>query len=530
MADFRKGLLLAAMSLAFGATMVHAQVCNSTTQSPPFLRLEGQTELVGVINLVCTNVPAGTVNLDVTLNQGTVPITSRSGEPILQVSTTGQAVVGTVVALSSTSGLNDVRFTGVNIPAGATFTITISGIRGNMNSPLIPLGAGGFGTVDAVVSVSNGNLPIVEQAGGLLVGLVEPALAPATLFAKPTISQCAGTSTLPFGQQFTVAIAENFPTAFKVQFPNPAGTDSESGANPVVAAQDATSATQLEVALANVPTGVQFYLPVTINSTASGSGSSPTSGTVGTADLVTGAGSTTQIGGAVVVNSDGTTSACPNDGVTVCYVPATAGTKYYYNIVSTSPTTNETFYIQTFNNSATFSAGSFAPTMTVTLGPQVGDSGVTTSTVPRFGPLAGQGPLSFGFGTAGCVTNLLFPFLTNQAGFDTGVSIAATGTDPFSTNVAGGTCTMNLFGANAPTTAPSLTIPAGGENHTTISAIAPNFQGYGIAVCNFTYAHAYAFITDGFMGPGRGLSEGYVALIINDRGYSSGATVEQLTH
>jgi hypothetical protein len=37
-----------------------------------------------------------------------------------------------------------------------------------------------------------------------------------------------------------------------------------------------------------------------------------------------------------------------------------------------------------------------------------------------------------------------------------------------------------------------------------------------IAQCKFQYAHGFAFIKDGFGGPGQGLSEGYLALIIPD--------------
>ena len=42
---------------------------------------------------------------------------------------------------------------------------------------------------------------------------------------------------------------------------------------------------------------------------------------------------------------------------------------------------------------------------------------------------------------------------------------------------------------------------------------APEFQGYVIAVCEFQYAHGFAFITDGFGGV-RSLAQGYLALVI----------------
>jgi hypothetical protein len=42
---------------------------------------------------------------------------------------------------------------------------------------------------------------------------------------------------------------------------------------------------------------------------------------------------------------------------------------------------------------------------------------------------------------------------------------------------------------------------------------APEFQGYIIAVCEFQYAHGFAFITDGFGGI-PALAQGYLALVI----------------
>ena len=50
-----------------------------------------------------------------------------------------------------------------------------------------------------------------------------------------------------------------------------------------------------------------------------------------------------------------------------------------------------------------------------------------------------------------CVTNLLFPFVTNQAGFDTGIAVANTSRDPFGNALRpqSGPCTINYYGRNA---------------------------------------------------------------------------------
>jgi hypothetical protein len=48
-----------------------------------------------------------------------------------------------------------------------------------------------------------------------------------------------------------------------------------------------------------------------------------------------------------------------------------------------------------------------------------------------------------------------------------------------------------------------------------LSTIAPTFQGYVFAICNFQFAHGFAFISD--VGA-RNLAMGYLALIIPDMG------------
>ena len=131
-----------------------------------------------------------------------------------------------------------------------------------------------------------------------------------------------------------------------------------------------------------------------------------------------------------------------------------------------------------------------------------------------------------------CRTVLLYPYITNQAGFDTGLTIANTSIDSLGSSgsvaaAQSGSCKLTYFGGTtaAPTTppAPSDTgnIAAGTVWVNTLQAIAPNFQGYMFAVCNFQYAHGFAFISD--VGA-RNLAMGYLALIIPDPGTVSNGT------
>jgi hypothetical protein len=139
--------------------------------------------------------------------------------------------------------------------------------------------------------------------------------------------------------------------------------------------------------------------------------------------------------------------------------------------------------------------------------------------IPRFIDTAANRTI---FTINACVTNLLFPFVTNQAGFDTGIAIANTSKDPFGTARQTGACTVNFYGVIGGSSvclsypSPSIT---GGEhfawtlsNGGAVQATA-GFQGYIIAQCAFQYGHGYAFISD--VGVQR-IAQGYLALVMDD--------------
>jgi len=138
------------------------------------------------------------------------------------------------------------------------------------------------------------------------------------------------------------------------------------------------------------------------------------------------------------------------------------------------------------------------------------------------------------FQVSACRTILLFPFVTNQVGFDTGLAIANTSTDPFATVPQSGACVLNAYGASAPSQPINTPSVASGTVYTTLASTAmPGFQGYVIATCNFQFAHGFAFVSD--VGA-RNLAMGYLALIIPDpaagsRGavhFTSGAVGEEM--
>lgn len=136
-----------------------------------------------------------------------------------------------------------------------------------------------------------------------------------------------------------------------------------------------------------------------------------------------------------------------------------------------------------------------------------------------------------------CRTNILFPFVSNQAGFDTGLAIANTSKDPFGTALQTGACTVNFYGTVG-TSKVCLSYPSpsitGGEHFVwslstggQVQATA-GFQGYVIAQCQFQYGHGFAFISD--IGAQR-LAMGYLALIMDDSvGTRTGSRSETLGH
>lgn len=95
------------------------------------------------------------------------------------------------------------------------------------------------------------------------------------------------------------------------------------------------------------------------------------------------------------------------------------------------------------------------------------------------------------------LTELLFPFVSNQLGFDTSITVANTSSDPYGTTPLAGTCVINFYGSGAPSPAQTTTstILPGQVYAATLSTLAPGFQGYMTATCNFPLARGGTFLT-----------------------------------
>ena len=144
-----------------------------------------------------------------------------------------------------------------------------------------------------------------------------------------------------------------------------------------------------------------------------------------------------------------------------------------------------------------------------------------------------------------CVTNLLFPFVTNQAGFDTGIAVANTSRDPFGNALRpqSGRLHYQLLRSQRrkeeqrqrrrsrvrrlrPAQRWRLS-----SHRAAVMASHRHLVSRDISIiqCDFRYGHGFAFITDGPIGSAR-VAEGYLGLVMDSGIAARGSTSESLVH
>jgi hypothetical protein len=570
MADFRKWipalaglvLLLGLIPMASAQVTTPAMTCSSAAAVPPALRSEGLTELVGDIVLNCTgglSIPPGTspipldrlANVTIFLNTN---ITSRDdAEAVLLIDEPGSGLAGSPPApvfcqtpgtqpgtgacpvnanawIGSVSG-NAVTFLGVTInPPGTVGNriFRISNIRANAN--LVP--PGNPGQVLGLISIS-GSTSVPVNPAQQVVGLTQDgvsfslgnAINDGDLDAGGgTFQQCEDADKVAFA---TMRFTEGFATAFKL-FGSTAQTalgtiyNTESGLTLSSYAgilSVANFATRLKATFTNIPTGVTLYVGTTNTNAIVGTNeailvSSETGGYFAVPPTTTATaanGATVGVWAVPVVNGTGTAvwEVTGATGLAVSEIDIPLFVSFTASPPSNTPTPDLAAAV----------AGGFAPTPPAF---SITDGAITSTTlpIPRFADVAQSGTL---FNVNVCRSNLLFPYVTNMAGFDTGLAISNTSTDPFGTVPQTGTCTLSWYGENKPA---NVTTGVVDSNKTWVgltSALAPNFQGYMIAQCNFLYGHGFAFISD---YGARNLAMGYLALVLeNTRGLGGAETL-----
>jgi hypothetical protein len=280
----------------------------------------------------------------------------------------------------------------------------------------------------------------------------------------------------------------------------------------------ATNPTQVRFQFTNIPSGVTVYLPSSAISTGNNT-LTPVSG----------------VGSSAASDIDGTyTPGGADIAYGGSYGAVAAGTDALYSVSADSLGTIDTLYIPFIVRFST-SSGLGSVLVSGSLAPQAADKAPSFTT-------AGGDPVA-AFGVGACVTSLLFPYVTNYTGWDTGFAIVNTSKDaaegtpgvPFSTPGQAGTCTLSFFGRNAEDASralpPAITTPeiaAGGVWSGSLSTanLETGYQGYVIAQCNFRLAHGYAFISD--IGA-ESIAHGYLALVIDTAGSASRTSGNKLS-
>jgi hypothetical protein len=508
-------------------------------------RAEGQTELVqDIVNAGgnCTATAKTTGTAILTLN---ATVTSTGNSLFEVIDTTTDADTPTYY-LGTVTG-NQASFVNVTFPTSFSFHVFNVRINASTNPVNTYVSESVLVEYKSTQSVTGS---AVASLGAANVGYIQKSLS-VSLFSFgnfPVVNNyatCIG-NPIPFGGQidtnildagtnvsFQVQIGELVAGAFKIQYsafnqPAPTqagenGTSPENGGNGVQAntasggmqqvLPDANSPTALTVTLANIPTQATVYLPFSITM---GGDATPTTLTLkgAAAADVTPAGVKNKNVVGFTANANGT--------ITVVYVV----TQAFITGALTFPMPIEVI----FNPNT-------APAQTTPMTVQVGYA-------PAAAPLGPAGPSSIptfalpapplnGSVIANCQTTLLFPYVTNETGYETGIAISNTTTDnlgnflsptgSFATPTPG-TCTLNFYGNQkqpAQVTVPktgnlgawSATIagqaPVFAEILSDLIAPATQFTGYAIANCNFLDAHGFAFLLDvtGSAGP-------YIATVI----------------
>lgn len=223
--------------------------------------------------------------------------------------------------------------------------------------------------------------------------------------------------------------------------------------------------------------------------------------------------------------------------------PATGTATAVYNFETTNQLTSDTL-IESFTLGLTFTLVPGVDAPGVVLGQASLGPGVTPTTArPRFVTQFVPDPGTAVANIIRCVTNLLFTFVTNAAGFNTGIAIANTSAD--GSNTPPGTPPFGTFGAieqQGPVTLYFFDSAAGFVGSTTLPVVAAGrsatvllnnvlpagvttFTGYIIAVAQFQFAHGFAFIADAKFGD---IAHGYLANVIPDPAIAGGRSAVPL--
>jgi len=480
------GTVALVLGVALLASPAFAQVAFTATSFAQNVRVEGQNETVGAIPL--TSSGGGTIasGSSVIVTYG-APIAVTSGS-VVATGTHSNGVFaltegGSSLSIGFSSGTQDI------LSAGAGFAI--SQVRLNV-------AGSSFATPGAAINATlSGTAPSGQQIT-FTTSTVQVALVNSSLSVKFNgLSNAFTTCSVATGQTFTIDVTEKFPAALT-------SLSDEQGFTPsgnVPGSVSPTQGSSIVVAFSGVPNGMG------ISTSGAASTAPPSFGAPTSAFQASTANGSTLTFSFPVTN---TSTAIAEKFTLTFNVGATnsAGTGLNGSAAS----------IPVLNGTASLNA-------TVSLGPVAATSSVISfvANTQASGTVATVGD---------CVTNLLFPFVTNQFGFDTSLQIANTTLDKpalGTSNAAtagSGTCVLTLYptdlttqtasAAGTQANASQLTTPSitsGAVYTTAMSTAFPGQSGYMFAVCRFLDAHGFSYVTNGPSSTAT-ISQGLLALVI----------------
>lgn len=565
MVDFRKAFLLLAV-MVFATGIASAQIfnplsCVANAGVPPLLRSEGVAEEVGQVTINCQggnptaiNQPIPTVNviifLSTNLTSRLLPAgssTTTASEALLLIDEPGslanpvpQLLCGApgncVVTSASGTGARDsydgsagrynvyqavknaensVAWLGVPVdPPGSQNNRVLRLTNVRANASIVP--GVGVGLVPPSVTMTisitgTGSLTLtnpVQTVGFVTPGLIQGKGIPVDL------KQCE--TDVP---TFTIQAIEGFANAFRARPENilsvpqnAPGTiyNTESmftPANPgpvylLTNAGVATQATRLRLAFTNIPAGIGLSVS---NSVFSGTDQ------------------WCYVSGANSVGAGGAYT-CTGSTTILSTTSSTRSANIFFELVGNSSQVavlNTVNFVITVSRSTSPLPSLGSGSYSVSFAPLSGSPFMSsTEPAPRFVETGSQ---AVGLTVTACRTNLLWPYVTAAAGFDTGMAISNTSLDPFGTQTQTGACRVSYYGLGFSGTLPSRRsigeikpgeykawlVSTGGQGDLTGT---PGFTGYVIAQCDFQFAHGYGFITN----PGETRwAQGYLALVMD---------------
>lgn len=517
-------------ALLLAAAPAFAQVAFTVSSLPQQARFEGLTETMGAVQAT-NNGTAGVVKAgsSVTVLYSATIVAFGTPQAVLtcSVGVTGTGGVCANPGASVTVGSVAGGQLTISFAADTTFAtgayILVSQVRVNVNA---------LGTAATSVTATLSGTSAVPQAFPLtftnatvpVAAIVNPAttlslrVGPAVVqtcsvpaagiaIAATTVGNATTVAWTPTAGQagFALRVTERYPAALTSAADEVAFT----GGTYVI-----TNGTTVQVVLSGIPSGLAVQYQGNLNRVNSPAAALSTSGTNAT----------------LVVTPSTTSPAVTSTGAPITFTFVVAG-----DSTSTVEQVTFDFALGLPAAGATLSAvvgplPALGATATVTAAVNIGPI-QSAATIIAFAANQ-QGSTTTVASISDCVTNLLFPYITNQSGYDTSFSIANTTADDaaFGAGAAAaaqsGTCTLNFWpttDTTAVTTGTSVfattpNIPSGAVYAFSQSNAAYPFSGqsgYMIAVCRFLNAHGFAFLTNGFaQAAGPQLSHGYLGLIL----------------